>query len=339
MPNLDYLERLIVGCWQLAAGHGQIRQSASLEVLTAYYDAGFRVFDCADIYTGVEELLGSFVAAHGLAAGELKIHTKYVPDLSSLPTLSQDEITRAIDRSLTRLGVERLELVQFHWWDYRVPGYLEALDALAALRREGKIKEIGLTNFDAQRTEEILTQGIPIASLQTQYSLLDRRPQRQLAALAREHAVPLLCYGSVAGGLLSGRYLGAPPPGTPENRSLVKYLLILEEMGGWQSLQVILQVLNEIATERDTDIATVACSYCLSREAVAACIVGVRNQKHLERHRELRDGFALSQHEIDRIELVRCAFTEIPGRVYELERDREGRHGRIMKYDLNRYSA
>jgi aryl-alcohol dehydrogenase-like predicted oxidoreductase len=307
-----------------------------MEVLEAYYRAGFRRFDCADIYTGVEALLGSFRRAHGLGAGELAVHTKYVPDRSALATLTPGQTERAIDRSRSRLGVDTLDLVQFHWWDYAVPGYLAALETLATLQQRGAIRAIGLTNFDAERSAEILAHGLPIASIQTQYSLLDRRPAKHLAALAGDHGVPLLCYGSIAGGLLSDRYLDAPPPREPhENRSLTKYLLILEELGGWGTLQALLPALRTVADEHGTDIATVAAACCLARPGVRACIVGVRHPRHLDRHLALRDGFALSAGELATIEAVRARFGEVAGAVYQLERDMDSAHGRIMRYELN----
>ncbi len=334
--KLEYLNRVIIGCWQLAEGHSDRQPSTGLAVIEACYEAGFRVFDCADIYTGVEDLLGAFIRAHGLGPQDIKIHTKYVPDAASLPSLSREQIERAIDRSRSRLGVGRLDLVQFHWWDYRILGWLETLDILADLQQQGKIAELGLTNFDAERTEEIVARGVPIAAIQTQYSLLDRRPRQHLAPLAQENDIALLCYGSVAGGLLSDAYLGQNPPREPyENRSLLKYLLILEETGGWDALQDLLRVLREIADERQTDIAAIACAYCLSQEAVRACIVGVRHTGHLEQLALLRGGLRLSESDLARIETARSAFAEVPGAVYELERDRASRHGRIMRYDLN----
>jgi aryl-alcohol dehydrogenase-like predicted oxidoreductase len=112
-------------------------------------------------------------------------------------------------------------------------------------------------------------------------------------------------------------------------------MLILEEIGGWDALQALLQVLRDIATERNTDIATVACAYCLHQNAVRACIVGVRHTNHLEKHMALRDGFEISQGDICRIESVRNAFLEVPGAVYELERDTSGKHNKIMKFNLN----
>ncbi len=333
MP-LPYLDRVVVGCWQLAAGHGTNVEDGAA-VLEAYVGAGFRVFDAADIYTGVEALLGDVITAHGLR-GEVRVHTKLVPDLAALPTLTADDVARAVDRSLARLRVDALDLVQFHWWDLAVPGYLQALDALAEQRRQGKVREIGLTNFDRVRLAEILAHGVPVASLQAQVSLLDRRTRGAFADLAAASGVDLLAYGSVAGGLLSDAWLRrVAPAGTPENRSLVKYLLVVEELGGWDALQALLRELRAVADAHGSDVATAASAWCLRQPGVRACIVGVRSRRHLARHVELRDALALSDGEVARLERARAVFPEVPGEVYALERDREGRHGRVMKYGLN----
>ncbi|MEX2542334.1 MAG: aldo/keto reductase [Trueperaceae bacterium] len=333
--SLDWVDNVVIGCWQLSEGH-TTRSLSGPNVLEAYYHAGFRVFDCADIYTGVESLLGEFIAAHQLGAEDIKVHTKYVPDLASLATLTPDQTERVIDRSRSRLGLDRLDLIQFHWWDYEVPGYLETLDTLVELKRDGKIREIGLTNFDAERLAEMVARDIPIASIQTQYSVLDRRPASSLAALAEENAIALLCYGSVAGGLLSDRFLGAPKPEQPfENRSLAKYLPIVEEIGSWSALQQLLRVMREIADEKETDIASVAAAYSSGRDGVRACIIGVRHTGHLQRHLALREGIMLEQGDLARIESVRRNFREVPGSVYELERDVDGKHNKIMKFNLN----
>lgn len=332
--KLEYLNKVIIGGWQLASGHSANNADA-LNVIEAYYNAGFRVFDCADIYTGVEETIGAFIKTHGL--NDIKVHTKYVPDMASLETLTFEQTETIIDRSRSRLGLEQLHLVQFHWWHYESGNYLRALESLHTLKQQGKIKEIGLTNFNTERVNEIVNHGIPIASIQTQYSILDRRATKTLVPLLQKHDIDLLCYGSVAGGLLSDYYLGKAAPQEPhENRSLTKYLLIVEELGGWDALQAILQTLREIADSKDTGIASIAAAYCLAQDAVRACIIGARNHKHLQEHIALRDTLTLSEEELATIETVRGQFKSIPGEVYELERDVTGKHGRIMKYNLNK---
>jgi aryl-alcohol dehydrogenase-like predicted oxidoreductase len=334
--KLEYLNKIIIGGWQLASGHSSQNDNA-LSVIEDYYNAGFRVFDCADIYTGVEETIGIFIKAHKLGPNDIKVHTKYVPDMASLETLTFEQTEALIDRSRSRLGLEQLNLVQFHWWHYPTGNYLEALESLHKLKQLGKIKEIGLTNFNTEHVKEIVDSGIPIASIQTQYSIIDRRATTTLAPLTQKHDIALLCYGSVAGGLLSDYYLGKTAPQEPyENRSLTKYLLMVEELGGWEALQTILNTLRSIADTKETDIASVAAAYCLAQNAVRACIIGVRNHKHLHEHIALRNTLKLSDQEVANIEKVRSQFKDIPGEVYELERDVTGKHGRIMKYNLNK---
>ncbi len=333
--KLEYLNKVIIGGWQLSNGHSN--NTEGLKVVEAYYEAGFRSFDCADIYTGVENLLGSFIKAHGLNSSDIHIHTKYVPDMASLASLTKEQTEGIIDRSRERLGLESLDLVQFHWWHYPTGNYLAALDSLYELKQQGKLKEIGLTNFDAAHLQDILDRGIPITSIQTQYSVIDRRATKKLEPLMRQHDIALLCYGSVAGGLLSDAWLGKSEPSEPyENRSLVKYILMVEEMGSWDAFQDLLQTLRSIADSYQTDIASVASAYCLSQPSVRACIVGARNTKHLQEHLNLRDSLELTQADITKIETLRQNLKAIPGDVYTLEREVEGKHGRIMKYNLNK---
>ena len=98
-------------------------------------------------------------------------------------------VEEAVATSLRRMDVDRLDLLQFHWWDYGDQRYLDALRHLADLREEGRIRHLGLTNFDTERLAIIAEHGIPIVSNQVQYSLVDRRPDARMAAWCREHGV------------------------------------------------------------------------------------------------------------------------------------------------------
>jgi aryl-alcohol dehydrogenase-like predicted oxidoreductase len=176
------ISRIVKGGWQLAGGHGAVAREQALLDMQQFVEAGITTFDCADIYTGVEELIGAFLARlrerHGAGAVErVQVQTKYVPDRAALAALTARDVTQAVDRSLRRLGVERLDLVQFHWWDYAVPGCVEAATQLDALRRAGKIRAIGVTNFDVPHLRALLDAGVPIVSHQLQYSAVDRRPE------------------------------------------------------------------------------------------------------------------------------------------------------------------
>ncbi len=126
------ISRVIRGGWQLAGGHGAIDSEQAVTDLIAAYDAGITTYDCADIYTGVEELIGAarlrLAGERGLdVAAKMKVHTKLVPDLEVLPKISRDYIRGIVEQSLKRLKTERLDLVQFHWWDYAQTGYVDAM--------------------------------------------------------------------------------------------------------------------------------------------------------------------------------------------------------------------
>jgi len=338
------ISRVIRGGWQLAGGHGSVDAATAIADLEAACEAGITTFDCADIYTGVEELIGAFRAQYARRQGAaalacVKVHTKCVPDLGKLATLTRADIRAIVERSLHRLRCERLDLVQFHWWDYAVPGWLEAAGWLDELRREGKIELLGGTNFDTQHTAALAAAGISIVSMQVQYSLLDDRPGHGLVDLCRRHGIHLLCYGSVAGGFLSDRWLGKPEPKPPfANRSLTKYQLIIDDFGGWTLFQDLLQLLRRIAGGLGTDIASVASAYVLDRPMVAGVIVGARDRTHLRANQALASLKLSSQDHADIAALLARRRGPV-GDTFALERDRNGPHGAIMKYNLNAASA
>ncbi len=336
------VSRVIHGTWQLSAGHRErpVDRGAAVDGLLRLAEAGFTTFDSADIYTGAEELLGDLVRAWGRRGGDgprrdLQIHTKLVPDRGALARVDRAYLEAVVDRSLRRLGVERLDLVQLHWWDYGVPGWVEAAGVLDDLRRAGKVRLVGATNFDVAHLSEILDAGVPVVSHQVQYSVVDRRPEHGMVALARERGLALLAYGTLAGGFLTERWLGAGPrEPSPANRSLIKYRLILDELGPWTVFQELLSVLREIAQRRGAGLATVALAWTLGRPGVAAAIVGATGGRHLEatlRAAELR----LEVEELEAIDRVVGRGSGPSGDTYDLEREPGSAHAAIMRYDLN----
>jgi aryl-alcohol dehydrogenase-like predicted oxidoreductase len=329
------ISRVIKGGWHLAGDHGAVDPVQAQQDMATFVDAGITTFDCADIYTGVELLIGRFRTAYPDHAKRLQVHTKFVPDLSDLRTLDSGYIEAIIDRSRERLGMERLDLVQFHWWDFAIPRYVETALELERLRRAGKIARIAVTNFDTAHLDELVRAGIPITSHQIQYSLVDDRATHGMVEYCRSHDIALLCYGTVCGGFMSERWLGkAEPRFDLNNRSLIKYKLVIDDFGGWDTFQELLRVLRHIADRHGTDIASVASRVVLDREQVAAVIVGAVNTSHLASHGQI-SGLHLNQAELSMIAAVTDRRRGPVGDIYELERDRTGPHGRIMKYELN----
>jgi aryl-alcohol dehydrogenase-like predicted oxidoreductase len=334
-PGLE-MSRIWKGGWHLAGGHGHVDEDVALEDMRAFAEAGITTFDVADIYTGVEQLVGAFRRRYPSLAERIEINDKAVPDYDALPTLTAAQIEATVDRSLERLGVEQIDMLQFAWWDPNRGDYIAAAKTYDDLRRRGKARYIGGINFRTPEIEAMLDAGVPLVSHQIQYSLIDDRPERNgHVALCLERGVALTCYGVVAGGFLSERWLGAPEPTPPfANRSLTKYKLIIDDFGGWALFQELLAALDLIANKHRTSIANVAMRAMLDKPGVAAVIIGAVNRNHLADHLKLID-VKLDESDRAAIAAVTSKRQGPEGDIYELERNKTGRHGSIMKYNLS----
>jgi aryl-alcohol dehydrogenase-like predicted oxidoreductase len=226
-------------------------------------------------------------------------------------------------------------MVQFAWWNYAIPGYLETAYHLSEMQKQGKIRFLGVTNVNGKYLKEMLEAGIPLVTNQVQYSVLDHRPEYDLKDILAVRPVRLLCYGVLAGGFLSERYLNTEEPAEPlENRSLVKYKLIIDEFGGYDLFQRLLEVLQQIASKHQVGIAEVASRYVLQKPHVAGIIIGARNPRHIGGLQKIHH-FFLDEEDLEAIHAITSLAKGPSGAVYELESDKDGRHGRIMRYNLN----
>ncbi|MGP6147308.1 aldo/keto reductase [Jeotgalibaca sp. A122] len=337
----DYtISRVINGCWQLSQGHnlkGEIDIQDVLEAFHMQVERGFTTFDCADIYTGTEELLGRFLkelkGSSTVSPHDIQIHTKYVPDINLLNQVDFNYTEKIIDRSLQRQGRDVLDLVQFHWWDYDAPGYLETAADLLRLKEKGKIRNIGLTNFDTDRIKEIVDAGIPIVSCQNQYSVFDRRIEKGFLDYCLENGVSLLCYGTLSGGLLAEKWIGQNSI-NPDNRSHIKYLQVIEETLGAAGYQELLLLLQKIGNKHGASIAHVATKYILSQAGVGASIIGIRNSRHVEANASIFK-FELDLADLDAIQTFLKPYPILEGEPFELERTVGSKFRNIMKMNLN----
>ena len=163
--------------------------------LKAYVEAGFDSFDMADHYGSAELITGELIAQSPKNTS-VRAFTKWCPE----PGPMTPEIVRAgVQERLDRLKVEAVDLLQFHWWSFEDPRWLDALREMEKLRGEGLIKAIGVTNFDAAHLELALAEGIKIVSNQVSFSLVDRRAAGLLAAICSKYGIKLLAYGTLSG--------------------------------------------------------------------------------------------------------------------------------------------
>lgn len=332
---------IIKGGWQLSAGHSldrTIEDAAAVADTVAFVEAGISTLDFGDIYVGVEELIGRALkelqSRYGQSARNMvQLHTKYVPNEKSLSTYDPRDVSAIVNRSLGRLGVNQVDLVQFHWWNYEANHYLDAMRELFALKDEGKIRHIGITNFDTAKTKEFTAAGFKPASTQVQYSLLDRRVELSLGKYCIDSGIGIIAFGTVAGGFISERFLGASEPNEFATRSNVKYKLIIEDFGGWELFQELLRVLNQIAKNHQSDIASISSAWTLQQPGVKAVIVGARNQDHLNRNLAIPN-IVFTESELSAVNNVLAQSKVIEGDVYYLERY-NARHRGIIHTNNN----
>ncbi|XP_043699002.1 perakine reductase-like [Telopea speciosissima] len=281
----DFLDicRVVNGMWQTSGGWGRIDRDNAVDAMLRYADAGLTTFDMADIYGPAEDLYGIFInrvrrERPSELLEQVRGLTKWVPP----PVKMTSSFVRdSIDVSRRRMDVDSLDMLQFHWWDYSNPAYLDALKHLTDLKEEGKIKTVALTNFDTERLQIIVENGIPVVSNQVQHSIIDMRPQQRMSEFCQLTGVKLITYGTVLGGLLSEKFLdtnlsipfAGPPLNTP---SLQKYKRMVDAWGGWSLFQVLLQTLKKVASKHGVSIPTVAVRYILDQPSVAGSMIGVR---------------------------------------------------------------
>ena len=310
-PGLD-ISRIVTGLWQVAdmerAGSALDPHRAAA-AMADYAAAGFDTFDMADHYGSAELITGTLLASP--QGRGVRAFTKWCPPPGPMTAAS---VRAGVQRALDRLQVQRIDLMQFHWWTFQHPGYLDAMHELARLRDEGLIAHLGLTNVDTDHLRLLLSLGLPIASNQVSLSLLDRRATEALSSLCLERGVKLLAYGTLAGGFLSERWLGAAQPAALADWSKMKYGRFIQAIGGWDALQGVLRAAKKIALKHGVSIANVASRWVLDQPAVAALIVGARLGETEHRADNLRlFGFSLDAPDRADLESAFAATQRIPG--------------------------
>ena len=295
--------------WQVSGAHGFIDPETAVENMFDYLASGFTTWDLADHYGPAEDFVGQFrrelAASRGAGAlSGVQAFTKWVPQPGKI---TRGLVEESVAISLRRMGVEALDLLQFHWWDYTDANYLDALTHLSDLQHQGTIRHLGLTNFDTEHLKRIVDHGIEVVSNQVQFSLIDRRPEVRMVPFCQESGTQLLTYGTLCGGLLSDKYLGQPQPrgSALDTASLSKYVRMIEAWGDWDLFQQLLVALKGIGDKNSVSIANVAVRYILDRPTVAGVIVGARLglTDHREENARVFD-FALDGEDLDQIEAV-----------------------------------
>ena len=308
------ISRIITGLWQMAdiEREEDIDPKAYAEKIIPYVEAGLTTFDMADHYGSSELIVGEYNINNSIS--DVQLLTKWVPKPGKV---DKQSVSDAVQLALDRMKQTSIDLMQYHAWHYPDPSWLDALFYLTELKQEGLIKNIGVTNFDAAHLRVACASGIPIVSNQISHSLIDQRANSsKIIDVCNEYGIKLLAYGVVMGGFLTNKWLNKNEP-KPENLktwSEMKYKRFIDESGGWDAYQNLLNVVNQIAQNNDVSIANICSRYILENPLVAGIIIGAR----LGENNHIKDNLNILKTKISKeeINLIRDAQKElnpIPG--------------------------
>lgn len=311
--------RLLTGLWQIAdmeKDGTRVDLDRTAEAMAEAIRDGFDGFDMADHYGSAEDVVGTLNRLQrggqiDLGGSRPFFSTKWCP---APGPMTPGVVREAVETSLRRMGVSRIDLLQFHWWTFDHPGYLDAMRELSKLREEGLIAELGVTNMDADHLRLLVRSGVPLRTNQVCFSLLDRRAAEDMSAFCLDSGVRLLAYGTLAGGFLSERWLGQPEPASVADWSKMKYGRFIREIGGWDALQRILGACDRVARRHRVSLSNVAVRWVLDQPAVACAIVGARLGESEHRADNARVfGFTFDADDRAEIDAALATTRRIPG--------------------------
>ena len=282
------VSRIILGCGNFGGigsapkffGQGESEEEA-LRIMDGAWGLGIRMFDTADAYGGgrSETAIGAWLRTKGPDVRErIVLTTKTFNPMEEGADrgLSRARVSRQLESSLDRLGVEHVDVYLAHAFDPDTP-LEETIGTFNGLQQLGLVKAWGVSNFDASQLRRVLELDKP-AVVQNSYSLLDRGDEEELLALCTEFDISYTAFSPLAGGLLTGKYKrgDAAPPGSRLAMRPDPYEHLLTE----ETFARLDQFLA-VAEARGAAPATLAVAWLLAQKPVTAVILGPRRVEHL----------------------------------------------------------
>ncbi|HEY4927857.1 MAG TPA: aldo/keto reductase [Acidimicrobiales bacterium] len=274
------VSRIAFGTWQLGGDWGATEEDQATAAIRRAADRGVTLFDTAQAYGfgASERFLAKALSSY--PREEMVIATKGGLRPTAAGGVARDAspewIRQGVDQSLEALGTDYIDLLQVHWPDPATP-LEETAGALGELVAQGKIRHVGVSNFDTDQMGDF-AMALPVETLQPPYHLLRRSIEADILPYADAHDIGVLVYGPLAHGLLSGdlhedtRFAPGDWRGTSP---------VFKGESFRRNLDVVDQ-LSKVASEAGVSLSQMAIAWTLSNPAVDVAIVGTRNPAHLD---------------------------------------------------------
>lgn len=278
--------------------------SCSIAVVKSALERGVNFFDTSPVYGSgrAESVLGRALKddrKKAVVATKCGLERK---GFSIRPNLSPKFIRKDLEGSLRRLETDYVDLYQCHWPDPKTP-IEHTMREMNLLKKEGKIRHIGVSNFNRAQLQEALRYA-EVVSDQVHYSVLERSMEEDLLGFVSEKVVSIISYGSLGGGILTGKY--SVPPSLPKKDARSFFYRFYHEPV-WSRVKELLEVLKDIDGGHDPKPAKTAIRWLLGCESLCSCLVGCRTEKQLQANLEAAEG-SLSN---DELNAVNAAYNRI----------------------------
>ena len=269
-----------LGTWGMAGSFwGKVDDDQSIATIRAGLEAGINLIDTAPVYGDghSEEVVGK--ALEGLKREDIVLATK-----CGRFTCETEKIRQELETSLKRLKTDYIDLYQVHWPDDKVP-FEETFGELENMRKQGKIRYIGVSNFSVEQTEEA-SKYCQIVSTQPQYSLLVRDIEKDILPYCVEKNIGILSYDSIGAGALTGKFKEKPVFKEDDERA--SFYTFFQEQN-WPKTKQMIDTLEEIASSHGKPTVHAAINWVLKQKGISVALVGARTPEQVRMNAQAAD--------------------------------------------------
>ena len=295
-----HVSRMCLGTWGIGgAGWDHYSDETRMDAIKAAVDCGINFIDTAPAYNGgrAEQYIGQVLQKLGVRK-EVILSTKCGNEFINGKYIrcgAANKIIRECEESLHNLKTDYIDVYLVHWPDSNVP-MEETMDALNTLKKQGKILHIGVSNFTKEQIEEA-EKYCDIEVYQPQYSMVDRN-EEQLIQWAYAQKIGVMTYGTLGGGILTGKYRELKEYGVNDNRKRF-YPYFKEPL--FSKVMILLKTMDQISMERNVPLTQIALNWALQKPFISSCIMGAQSRDKIEENCKVFE-WELSSDEIHLLE-------------------------------------
>jgi aryl-alcohol dehydrogenase-like predicted oxidoreductase len=307
-----HVSRIAFGTWQLGGDWGRFDEDAAVTAIRRARELGVNFFDTAQAYGfgASEQMLGKALRDElGRDRDGLVIATKgglRQTDSGLVRDASREWLRRGVDASLTALGIDHIDLYQVHWPDPAVPAS-ETAGALRDLIADGKIRHVGVSNYNAAQMAEF-SATLSYDTLQPPYHLFRREIEDEILPYCRRHDVGVLVYGPLAHGLLTGT-LNPHTAFADDDWRRTSSVFTGE---AYRRNLATVRALEKFAAHRGITVSQLAIAWTLANPAVHVAIVGTRHAGHVDDSLAAAE-VSLSKADLGEIDAIMASATPVAG--------------------------